>query len=87
MSAFKVQSPKVTSPCATAQVWDTMALKRAIPNSFDTINNMSRTYTIRTDPNILPIQHAWQKVPIKYREQIECTLDDMVEKGVIAPVS
>ena len=34
-----------------------------------------------------PVQHAWRKVPIEYQEQIECTLDDMVNKGVIAPVS
>ena len=64
-----------------------MALKRTFPNSFDIIGNMSGTYTIRTDPNILPVQHAWQKVPIEYRQQIMNMLDDMVKKGVIAPVS
>ena len=45
------------------------------------------TYTIRTDRNVLPIQHAWHKVPIYYREQIEHTLNGIVKKGVIAPVS
>ena len=44
-------------------------------------------YTIRTDPSILPVQHAQWKVHIEYQEQIECTLNDMVNKGVIAPVS
>ena len=33
---------------------------------FDTIGNMSGTYTIRTDPSILSVQHARRKVPIKY---------------------
>ena len=65
-----------------------MALKQAFPNSFDTIGNMSGVHTIRTDPNILPIQHAWNKVPIEYQEQIKKMLDDMVAKGVIVmPVS
>ena len=83
----KAQLPKATSPCTTAQVLDLMALKQAFPNSFNTIGNMPRTYTIRTNPSVSPIQHAQQKVPIEYWEQIECTLDDMITKGVIASVS
>ena len=34
-----------------------------------------------------PIQHTQRKVPIEYWEQIEHTLNDMVNKGVTAPVS
>ena len=49
--------------------------------------NMPGTYTIWTDPSVTPVQHAQQKVPIEYQEQIECTLNDMVVKGVIVPVS
>ena len=48
---------------------------------------MSWTYTIWTNPSILPVQHAWQKVPIEYQEQIEHTLNDMFNKGIIAPIS
>ena len=48
---------------------------------------MSGTYTIRTDTNVLPIQHTGCMVPNEYREQIESTLNDMVTKGLIAPVS
>ena len=47
---------------------------------------MSRTYTIRTNPAITPLHHQW-KIPIEYWEQIECTLNNMVDKSVIAPVS
>ena len=86
-SAFKAQSPPATSPYSTAQVQDIMALKRAFPNSFDTTGNMSGMYTIRTDPNTLPIQNALHKVPIEYQEQIKNTLDGMVTNGVIMPVS
>ena len=57
-STFKMKSPQVTFPCYTDHIWDIMVLKRAFPNSFNTIGNMSRTYTIRTDPNILPVQHT-----------------------------
>ena len=48
---------------------------------------MAGTYTIRTDPFVPPVQHARQKVPIDYRDQIEKALDDMVLKGVTAPVT
>ena len=48
---------------------------------------MPGTYTIRTDPSVPPVQHARWKVPIEYRDQIEQALDDMVLKGVIAPVT
>ena len=85
--ALKVKLSKVTSPCTATMVQDIIALKWAFPASFDTIGNMSRTYTIRTDPRIVPVQHAWRKVPIEYWEKIEHTLDKMVEKGVITPVS
>ena len=83
----KVQLCLATSPCSTAQVWDIIALKRTFPNSFHTIGNMPGTYTIRTDPAISPVQHARWKVPMEYREQIENALDEMVLKGIIAPVS
>ena len=77
----------MTSPNNVAQVQDIMVLKRAFPDSFDTIGNMPSTYTIRTDPSVPPVQHARQKAPIEYRDQIEKALDDMVLKGVIAPVT
>ena len=85
--ALKAKSTKVTSPCSPFMVQDIIALKWAFPGSFDTIGNMSRTYTIRTDPSVPLVQHAWRKVPMEYWEQIECTLNEMVEKGVIVPVS
>ena len=62
-------------------------LKQAFPASFDNIGNIPGTYTIRTDPSITPVQHTQRKAPIKYREQIECTLNETVKKGVIMPVS
>ena len=83
----EVQSPLVTSPHNISQVWDIMVLKRAFPDSFDTIGNIPSTYTIRTDPSVPLVQHARQKVPIEYSDQIEQALDYMVLKGVIAPVS
>ena len=86
-SALKVKSTKVNSPCSTTMVWDIIVLKWAFLASFDTIGNMSGTYTSRTDPSVTPVKHAWRKVSIEYREQIECTLNEMVKKGVITPVS
>ena len=48
---------------------------------------MPGTYTIRTDPSFPLVQHARCKVPIEYKDQIEKALDEMVLKGMIAPVS
>ena len=77
----------MTSPHTIAQVWDIITLKRTFLDSFDTIGNMHRTYTIRIDPAFPPVKHARHKVPIEYREQKEKALDEMVLKGVTAPVS
>ena len=65
-SALKAKLTKVTSPCTTATVQDKIALKQAFLASFDTIGNMSRTYNIRANPSITPVQHACRKVPIEY---------------------
>ena len=86
-SALKVQLTKATAPCSTSMVQDIMALQQAHPNSFDVIGNMSGTYANRTNPKVLPVQHARCKNQFKYMEQIECTVDEMVGKGVIVPVS
>ena len=48
---------------------------------------MSGSCAIRADPSITPVQHAQQKVPIENQKQIKCTLNEMVNKGVITPVS
>ena len=64
-----------------------MVLRRAFLDPFETTGNMPGTYTIRTDLAIHPVQHAWQKVNIQFRDQIEKALDEMVQKGVIVPVS
>ena len=82
-----VQSSLATSTHTTDQVWDIIALKRDFPDSCDTIGKMARTYTIRTNPSIPPVQHARHKVPIEYKEQIEKSLDKMVLKGMITSVS
>ena len=46
---------------------------------------MPGTYTIRTNPSEPSVQHAWCEVHIECEEQIECTLNDIVTKGVITP--
>ena len=85
-SVFKVMLTKVTSLCSTTVVQDIITLKQAFLISFDTTGNISRTHTTRTNASITPVKHAQRKVPIKSREQIECTLDEMVKKGVLTPV-
>ena len=67
----EVQLSLVTSPHNVSQVQDIMVLRRAFPDSFDTIGNMPGTYTISNCPSVPLVQHARQKVPIEYRDQIE----------------
>ena len=88
-SALKPHKPDPAEPTISpiVEAQDIVALKCDSPSLFDTISNMPSTYTIRTNPNIAPIQHARRKVPKEYWEQIECILNYMVTKGLIVPVS
>ena len=68
-------------------VQDIVSLKKAFPQSFDTTGNMPGEYTIHLDPSFPPLQHARCKVPTEYREIIEKLLQDMVDQGIITPVT
>ena len=48
---------------------------------------MSGKYTIHLDPTVTPVQHAIHKVPIHYKEEIEKTLKEMEQLGIITPVT
>ena len=48
---------------------------------------MPGQYTIRIDSSIPPVQHAQRKLPIEAREEIEKALQEMVDNGIIAPVT
>ena len=61
-------SAEATDP-HTAVGQDIVALKWVFPCCFNTIGNMPRTYTIRTNPSIFPVQHTRRKVPIEYWDQ------------------
>ena len=61
----------------------TRDLQALFPNSFDCIRDMKGEYNIKTDPTVPPVQHRKQKVPIKYKEEIEKELAEMVWQGII----
>ena len=61
----------------------TRDLQALFPNSFDCIGDMQGKYDIKTDPTVPPVQHRRQKVPIKYKEEIEKELAEMVWQGII----
>ena len=61
----------------------TRDLQVLFPNSFDCIGDMYGKYNIKTDPTVPPVQHRRQKVPIKYKEEIEKELAEMVWQGII----
>ena len=68
-------------------VQDVISLKNAFPQSFDTTHNMPGVYTICLDPSVCPVQHARCKVPIECRDAIEKLLQEMVDQGIITPVT
>ena len=67
----------------TVQIDSTKDLQTLYPNSFDCIGDMQGEYDIKTDPSVPPVQHGRHKVPIKYKEEIERELSEMVRQGII----
>ena len=61
----------------------TRDLQALFDNSFDCIGDMQAEYDIKTDPTVPPVQHGRQKVPIKYKEEIEKELVEMVWQRII----
>ena len=53
-------------PCEV--VSNITSLMKALPQFFNTIGNIPGHYTIRTNPNVKPIQHANNKVPKSVKE-------------------
>ena len=68
-------------------VQDIVFLKNTFLHSFDTTGNMPGVYTICLDPSVPPVQHTRCKVLIECREAIEKLLQDMVDQGIVTPVT
>ena len=76
-------SSKVPLP-AIKEKGDLQALYR---DRFDGIGEFEGEYHIITDPNVLPVVHAPRKYPICIKDDIKKELDEMVDLGVIRPVT
>ena len=74
-----------TSTPTTVNVWDIVALKKHLQHHL-TQSEICPAPTPYIDPSIPPVQHTQRKVPIEYHEQIEKSLQNMVNPKVIAPV-
>ena len=61
----------------------TRDLQALFPNSFDSIRDMKGEYDIKTDPTVPAVQHGRRKDPIKYKEEIEKELAEMVQQSII----
>ena len=61
----------------------TRDLQALYPNSFNCIGDMQGEYDIKVNPTVPPVQHGRQKVPIKYKEEIEKELAEMVHQRII----
>ena len=49
------------------------------------IDNMPGCYTMRTDPNMKPVQHTWRNVLVELWSKIKEQLQKMANQGVITP--
>ena len=53
----------------------------------DQVGQLDREYTIRIDLNVQPVPHTPRRVAVALRPQLKETLNTLVEKEVIAPVT
>ena len=58
-------------------------LKKAFPESFDTLGNFPGEYHITVDPSIAPVVHAPRKYAIQRREAMKEEIEKMEAMGVI----
>ena len=68
-----------------AFITDKEQLTAMYPNSFDRIGSLKGEYTIKIDPNIVPLQQARHKVPIESKEAICAALDSMIKGDILEP--
>ena len=52
----------------------------------DGVGLLEGQYHIRLDESTTPVQHAPRRIPVPLREELQCTLADMTQQGIIAPV-
>ena len=81
--AISTGSSKVSFPA----IKDKGDLQLLYPDRFDGIGRFEGEYHIVTDPDVLPVVHAPRKCPIHIKDDIMKELDDMVNLGVIKPVT
>ena len=62
-------------------------LQMLYPDRFDGIGKFEGEYHIVTDPNVPPVIHAPRKCPIHIKDDIKKELDEMINLGVIKPVT
>ena len=76
-------SSKVPLPA----VKDKGDLKALYPDRFDGIGKFEGEYHIVTDPDVPSVVHAPRKCPMHIKDDIKKELDEMINLGVIIPVS
>ena len=76
-------SSKVPLPA----VKDKGDLKALYPDRFDGIGKFEGEYHIVNDPDVPSVVHAPRKCPMHIKDDIKKELDEMINLGVIIPVS
>lgn len=50
------------------------------------VGHLEGQYHIRLDESVIPVQHSPRRVPVPLRDTLQCTLTDLTQQGIIAPV-
>ena len=53
----------------------------------DEVGQLEGKYHIKIDAAVTPVQHAPRLVPVALRDQLKAELDEMMEQGIIVPVT
>ncbi|XP_063046009.1 uncharacterized protein K02A2.6-like [Engraulis encrasicolus] len=59
----------------------------AYPSVFSGLGQFPGVHHIHTDPHVAPVVHGCRKIPIAVMDRLKTTLQDLVERDVIAPVT
>lgn len=76
-------SSKLSENTTIPKISDIEDLKKAFPESFDTLGNFPGEYHITVDPNVAPVVHAARKYAIQRRDAMKNEIEKMESLGVI----
>ncbi len=66
---------------------DNLSVTEEYADVFDGLGKIPGAHTITIEDTVKPVIHAPQHVPVALRSKIKAKLDELVDRGVIVPVT